>query len=55
MSDEKFQMKMHDDHISIIDVETGRQLDMNNKWHVKQLIDLLNDWRLIIKDKWRIK
>lgn len=55
MDDDKFQMKVNEDYISIIDVETGRQLDLNNKWHVKQLIKLLNDWRLIIKDKWRIK
>lgn len=55
MADEKFQMKINEDHISIIDTETGRKLDLNNKYHVKQLIRLLNDWRNIIMDKWGLK
>ncbi len=55
MVDEKFQMKTYEDHISIIDTETGRELNLNDKWHVKQLIGLLNDWRNIIKDKWGVK
>ena len=55
MVDEKFQMKTYEDHISVIDTETGRELHLNDKWHVKQLIGLLNDWRNIIKDKWGVK
>ena len=31
MVDEKFQMKTYEDHISIIDTETGRELNLNDK------------------------
>ena len=55
MDEDKFQMKVREDYISIIDVETGRQLDLNNRWHVKQLINLLNDWHNILKNKWGFK
>ena len=49
---EKFKILTNDGYYSVIDTETGRQLDLNNKYHVKQLITLLNDWCLIIQDKW---
>ncbi|WP_405285920.1 hypothetical protein [Methanobrevibacter sp.] len=57
MSDEKFKITYNKTRnvYSIIDTETGRILDLDNKYHVKQLVTLLNDWRLIIKDKWKIK
>ena len=57
MADEKFKITYNKttNVYSIIDTETGRILDLNNKYHVKQLVDLLNDWRLIIKDKWGLK
>lgn len=55
-TDEKFKISYNNNNgvYSIIDVETGRKLDLNNKYHVKQLVTLLNDWCLIIKDKWRV-
>ena len=56
MADEKFKISYNKNTgvYSIVDTETGRILDLNNKYHVKQLVTLLNDWRLIIKDKWRV-
>lgn len=50
--EDKFQIKVEKDHIIVVDVETGRQLNMNDKYHVKQLVNLLNDWHKIILDKW---
>ena len=37
---EKFKILTNDGYYSVIDTETGRQLDLNNKYHVKQLITL---------------
>ena len=56
-NDDKFQVAYNKKTgvYSIIDTETGHILDLDNKYHVKQLVTLLNDWRLIIMDKWRIK
>ena len=33
---EKFKILTNDGYYSVIDTETGRQLDLNNKYHVKQ-------------------
>lgn len=57
MVDEKFKITYNKttNVYGIIDTETGRILELDNKYHVKQLVDLLNDWRLIIKDKWGLK
>ena len=55
MDEDKFQIRVEKDRVIVVDVETGRQLDMNDKYHVKQLVTLLNDWHKIILDKWGLK
>ena len=40
--------------LSIIDVETRRELFMDNRDDVKKIVDLMNNGYLIIKDKWGV-
>lgn len=40
--------------LSIRDVETRRELFLDDKKDVKKLVDLMNDGYLIIKDKWGV-
>ncbi|MBQ6219953.1 MAG: hypothetical protein IJH63_00710 [Methanobrevibacter sp.] len=49
---EKFELRVKDEKIFVKDNETGRVLDLNNKYHAKQLITLLNDYYNIVKNKW---
>lgn len=51
----KFEVGFEDDKIIIIDTETGKILDMTDKYQVKQLVNILNDYHQIILDKWGLK
>lgn len=50
----KFKMIQTDNGYQIKDITTGRTLNLNKKEDVKQLTTLLNDWYLIINDKWKV-
>ena len=51
---EKFSVKVTHDKIYVKDNTTGKRLDLTDKYQVKQLVKLLNDYYNIIKDKWGI-
>lgn len=51
---EKFSVKVTYDKIYVKDNTTGKRLDLTDKYQVKQLVNLLNDYYNIIKDKWGI-
>ena len=36
----------------IVDIKTGKKLNLTRKEDVQQLTSLLNDWHNIITDKW---
>ena len=39
---EKFKILTNDGYYSVIDTETGSQLDLNNKYHVKIIVTVRN-------------
>lgn len=52
---DKFKVNVTDESIYIVDVETGRMLNMHDKYEVKQLVTLLNDMYKVIKTEWGYK
>lgn len=50
----KYKKDKRSGRISIVDIETHRELFMDNEEDVKLIVSLMNDGYLIIKDKWNI-
>lgn len=55
MPTERFTIQIKEDKIYIKDTVKKREIDLTNKYEVKQLINLMNDAYKVIKTGWGFK